>query len=98
MEKIKPTIGFIGAGVTGTALACQLWQHGYNVVAVNSRSISSAERLAAHVRNCTVCQTPQEVADSAQAVFITTPDDLIESVAAGLRWHPDQLIIHCSGV
>lgn len=98
MEKIRPSIGIIGAGVTGTALACQLWKHGYRIIAVNSRSISSAERLASMVSNCRICRSPQKVADLSQIVFITTPDDIITDVAERLTWHRDQVVIHCSGV
>ena len=98
MERTRPSIGIIGAGVTGTALACQLWRQGYRVVAVNSRSLSSAERLTAMIGGCSVCHSPQEVADRADAVFITTPDDIIADVADRLAWHPGQVVIHCSGV
>lgn len=98
MEQVKPTIGFIGAGVTGTALACQLSQQGYNIVAVYSRSRTSSTRLARKVKRCHVCNTPQEVSDFAQAIFITTPDDIIADVAEKLKWHEGQIIIHCSGV
>jgi len=98
MEGIKATVGFIGAGMTGTALACQLWQQGYAIVAVNSRSASSANRLASVVENCTVYATAQEVADRARAVFITTPDDVIAAIAANLTWRKGQAVIHCSGV
>ena len=95
---MKPNIGFIGAGMTGTALATRLWQRGYPVVAVNSRSPGSAKRLASFVGDCTVCGGPQQVADLASAVFITTPDDVISDIAASIRWRPGQVAIHCSGV
>ncbi len=98
MKKMKKTIGFIGAGVTGTALAYQLWRQGYHVVAASSRSIASAQRLAAKIEGCTACSSPQQVADLARVVFITTPDDIIADIAAKLKWHPGQTIIHCSGV
>jgi predicted short-subunit dehydrogenase-like oxidoreductase (DUF2520 family) len=98
MEQVRPTIGFIGAGVTGTALAFQLWQQGYRIVAVNSRSLSSSDRLAATVKNCHVCRTAQEVADRSQSVFITTPDDIIADIAESLTWRTGQTVIHCSGV
>ena len=98
MQQIKPTIGFIGAGITGTALACQLYRQGYPVIAVNSRSTSSAERLASHVNGCGVCSSPQQVADLAQVVFITTPDDVIADMAASLTWHRGQTAVHTSGV
>ena len=97
-KKMGPTIGFIGAGVTGTALAVRLWQRGYPVVAVSSRSPGSAKRLASFVSDCKVCGSPQQVADLASAVFITTPDDVISDIASGIRWHAGQVAIHCSGV
>jgi predicted short-subunit dehydrogenase-like oxidoreductase (DUF2520 family) len=98
MEKIRPTIGIIGAGVTGTALADRLFHQGYRVTAVNSRTMASAQRLASSITGCAICSNPQQVADLAQAVFITTPDDTIASIAAGLDWHMGQFVIHCSGV
>jgi len=96
-EKNTPTIGFIGAGTTGTALAVRLAQHGYQVIAVSSRSSTSAEKLAARISGCKVCNGAQEVADIAKLVFITTPDDTISKVAAEVKWHKGQDIVHCSG-
>jgi predicted short-subunit dehydrogenase-like oxidoreductase (DUF2520 family) len=98
MGQTKTAIGFIGAGVTGTALACQLWRQGYPVIAASSRSIASAQRLSAKIDGCTACYSPQQVADLADAVFITTPDDVIADIAANLKWRPGQTVIHCSGV
>ena len=95
---MKMTIGFIGAGMTGTALAVRLWQRGYPVVAVSSRSIESARRLSSLVSGCAVCDGPQQVADLAQLIFITTPDDVIPDIAAGVRWRHGQIAVHCSGV
>ena len=98
MVKLRPTIGFIGAGITGTALANRLFQQGYRVTAANSRTYASAQRLASCVAGCAICTSPQQVADLAQAVFITTPDDKIAMVAAAINWHAYQFVIHCSGV
>jgi predicted short-subunit dehydrogenase-like oxidoreductase (DUF2520 family) len=89
--------GFIGAGTTGTALAVRLSQKGWPVVAVSSRTLSSAQRLARRVPNCQVCHTAQELADIAEMVFITTPDDVIAQVCSEVRWHKGQSIVHCSG-
>ena len=91
------TIGFIGAGTTGTALAVRLAQQRYQVIAVSSRSLTSAEKLAEKVSGCKVYKAAQEVADVAQLVFITTPDDIIPQVAAEVQWHNEQNVIHCSG-
>ncbi len=91
------TLGFIGAGTTGTALAVSLWRCGYRVISVFSRSISSAQRLAGMVDGCRVCESAQQVADTAQLVFITTPDDVISQVAEEVRWRNGQYVVHCSG-
>ena len=90
-------IGFIGAGTVGTALAVRLKEKGYPVIAVASRSKSSADRLAGTVPGCHAYEQKQAVADAAELVFITTPDDAIEQVAAELKWHKGQSVIHCSG-
>ncbi len=89
-------LGFIGAGVVGTALAASLADKGYAVVAVGSRSEASAAKLAARLPGCRAV-TPQEVADAADLVFVTTPDDAIAGVVAGLRWRAGQSVVHCSG-
>src|SRR3989304_1593618 len=89
--------GFIGAGTTGTALAVGLSQKGCPVVAVSSRTLSSARKLARLVPNCQVCHTAQELADHAELVFITTPDDVIAQVCSEVQWHEGQSVVHCSG-
>ena len=91
------TIGFIGAGITGNALAITLDRQGYHITAVASRSLTSAHRLADSVNNCQVYGNPQQVADAAQLVFITTPDDVIAEVASKIQWRKEQYIVHCSG-
>jgi predicted short-subunit dehydrogenase-like oxidoreductase (DUF2520 family) len=89
--------GFIGAGTTGTALAVRLSQKGCPVVAVSSRTLSSAQKLAGLVPHCQVCHTAQELADTADLVFITTPDDIIAQVCSQVQWHEGQSVVHCSG-
>jgi predicted short-subunit dehydrogenase-like oxidoreductase (DUF2520 family) len=90
-------LGFIGAGTVGTALAVRLSQSGYPVVAVASRSQASAQKLADAVGGCRVFDSNQAAADNAELIFITTPDDAIAPVAAEIKWHPGQSVIHCSG-
>ena len=90
-------IGFIGAGTVGTALAVRLSQKGCPVVAVSSRSRLSAEKLAELVAKCKVYESAQEVANVAELVFITTPDDIIAKIANEAHWHVGQDVIHCSG-
>lgn len=90
-------IGFIGAGVVGTALAVRLSRKGYPVDAVSSRSKASAQRLADAVPGCKACDSAQQVADNAQIVFITTPDNAIAGVVSGVQWNRSQGVLHCSG-
>jgi predicted short-subunit dehydrogenase-like oxidoreductase (DUF2520 family) len=90
-------LGFIGAGTVGTALAARLSQKGYPVVAVYSRSAESARRLARMLAGCTVFDSAQGVADSAELVFITTPDGAIPLVAEQVNWRAGQSVVHCSG-
>ena len=90
-------LGFIGAGTVGTALAIRLSSKGYPVVAVSSRSHTSAKNLAQAVNRCQAFDNNQDVADAAELVFITTPDDAIASVASEVKWHAGQSVVHCSG-
>jgi len=93
----KLKIGFIGTGTTGTALAVQLSLKGYAVVAASDRTVSSTRRFADMVPNCRIYQKNQDVADNADLIFITSPDDVIAPIAASLRWHSGQSVVHCSG-
>ena len=91
------TIGFIGAGAVGGSLGVCLSRAGYRVVAVGSRTFASAQRFAERIDGCRAYRTPQEVADAARLVVISTADDAIRSVAEGVAWRPGQVVVHCSG-
>jgi predicted short-subunit dehydrogenase-like oxidoreductase (DUF2520 family) len=93
-------VGIIGAGTVGTALAVGLNRQGYQIAAVGSRSLSSALRLAktAGLKEYRICHTVQGVADIADFVFVTTPDDVISVVTNEIHWHAGQYVVHCSGV
>jgi len=93
----RPTLGFIGAGTTGEALARCLADAGYPIVAVASRSAASAERLAARLNGCRAVADAQAAADAADLIFITTPDDAIAAVASQVRWRPGAWVVHVSG-
>jgi predicted short-subunit dehydrogenase-like oxidoreductase (DUF2520 family) len=90
-------LGFIGAGTVGTALAVRLSSKGYQVVAVSSRRQTSAKNLAQVIGSCQALDNNQAVADAADIVFITTPDDTIAPVASEIQWHAGQGVVHCSG-
>ena len=91
------TLGYIGAGKVGTALALSLSSKGYQAVAVYDVNKESAEFLAGEVGNCKVANTTQDVADAADLVFITTVDDQINQVASATQWRAGQMVVHCSG-
>ena len=93
----KPKIGFIGTGTVGTALAVRLGAKGYPVVAASDKTLSSTQRFASMVPGCRTYQQNQDVVDNADIVFITTHDDAIAPVAASLKWHSGQSVVHCSG-
>jgi len=71
-------IGFIGAGTVGTALALLLSQKGYQFVGASRRG----RRPSGAVSNLHIMDSNQAVANAADLIFITTPDDAI---------------VHCSG-
>jgi predicted short-subunit dehydrogenase-like oxidoreductase (DUF2520 family) len=95
MTRAKTTLGFIGAGRVGTGLALSFARAGCRVVAVASRSAASAKRLSRRLG--TRPATPQEVADRADIVFLTVPDDAIEAVSSAIRWRAGTACVHTSG-
>lgn len=90
-------IGFIGAGIVGTALGATLADRGYKIEAVYSRTSASAQRFTARVRNVKVCANGQDVLELADLVFVTTPDDAIASAVQQLTWRAGISVVHCSG-
>ena len=93
----SPTVGFIGAGRVATALAANLTETGYSVVAVASGTAASAERLANRTAGCAPVADGQTVAELAQLIFITTPDTAVKDVAKSIMWPPRRCAVHCSG-
>jgi predicted short-subunit dehydrogenase-like oxidoreductase (DUF2520 family) len=96
-QSAKLKLGFIGVGTVGTALAISLSARGYLVAAVFSRSRESSKKLSREIEGCRAFDDPQAVADAADLVFLTTPDDAIASVASQVKWHDGQRVVHCSG-
>jgi Uncharacterized conserved protein len=91
------SIGFIGAGTVGSALALGLSEKGYPISGIASRTRLSAEKLCRKIPSAKFCNSPQAVVDTADIVFITTPDDTIAEICRSLHWHSNQYVIHCSG-
>ena len=97
MYRDWPRLGFIGAGTIATVLSSSLRSEGYTVATVSSRSFLSAQKLAALVSGCVAFEDMQHVADSADILFITTPDDAISKVAGQIEWQTGKSVVHCSG-
>ena len=93
----RPHLGFVGAGVVGSALAVGLSRAGYPVVAVNSRSSERRTALANRLPSAIAVDTPQDVADAVDLVFLTVPDDAVEALAASMTWSSGHAVVHCSG-
>jgi predicted short-subunit dehydrogenase-like oxidoreductase (DUF2520 family) len=90
-------LGFIGAGPVGTTFGVRLSEKGYPVIGVADIHPDAAQRFADRVSGCRVFGNNQELADAADMVFITTADDFIATVSAGLKWRSGQTVVHCSG-
>ncbi len=92
-----PKLGFIGAGPVGTAFAVNLSKRDYQIIGIFDVVREAAQRFASDVSGCQIYEKAQDLADSADMVFITTPDDIIPKVADGIKWRTGQSAVHCSG-
>ncbi len=92
-----PKLGFIGAGPVGTAFAVNLSPLDYKITGIFDVVREAAQRFADDVSGCQIYEKAQDLADSADMVFITTPDDIIPKVAEGIKWRTGQSAVHCSG-
>jgi 3-hydroxyisobutyrate dehydrogenase-like beta-hydroxyacid dehydrogenase len=81
MATTKPTLGFVGLGHMGGNMAARLLAAGYTVYG-ESRDRRHAEDLVGEGLDWR--DTPREVAEAADVVFTTVPDDdVLEGVASG---------------
>lgn len=89
-------IGFVGAGRLGKALAWHAARRGLRIAAAASLRRAEAEELAVRVDGCEVLDA-QEVAQSCELIFVTTPDEAIRPTADSLHWRAGSFVVHCSG-
>lgn len=96
----RGTVGIVGPGRVGSALAANLSRAGYTIsfLAVRKRVSSDTKKLARRVRARTV--TLDEALPDAGLVWITVPDDAIagvaEELAASQKWR-GRTVFHSSG-
>jgi 3-hydroxyisobutyrate dehydrogenase len=71
-EKTKPSVGFIGMGHMGSAIARRLLDAGYSL-AVYDRTPERPELLGQ--RGASIAQTPAALADLSEVVMICVADN-----------------------
>ncbi|HZG96226.1 MAG TPA: DUF2520 domain-containing protein [Mycobacteriales bacterium] len=93
-------IGVVGAGRVGTVLAAALARAGHHVTGVHAVSRQSTDRADRLLPNA-ARRTPDEITTTSDLVLLTTPDDVLADVVAGLAqqdaFQPGQLVVHTSG-
>ncbi|MFF7878588.1 Rossmann-like and DUF2520 domain-containing protein [Streptomyces californicus] len=94
------TVGVVGAGRVGPALAASLQLAGHRPVAVSGVSDASRRRAAALLPDVPLAE-PAEVLARADLVLLTVPDDVLPTLVEGLAEtgavRPGQLLVHTSG-
>jgi len=95
------SIGIIGTGRIGAALAYALALQGLPLTALSSRDFSKAEQLAKTIGQSTDI-APQavaivDIARHADIIFIATPDDAIAATCAKVTWDAGKTALHLSG-
>ncbi len=94
------TVGVVGAGRVGPALAASLQLAGHRPVAVSGVSEASVRRAREMLPDVPLV-TPAEVLARADLVLLTVPDDALPGLVEGLvetgAIRPGQLLVHTSG-
>ncbi|MFB7632916.1 DUF2520 domain-containing protein [Streptomyces sp. NPDC056149] len=94
------TVGVVGAGRVGPALAASLQLAGHRPVAVSGVSDASVRRAAELLPDVPLV-APAEVLARADLVLLTVPDDALADLVRGLAEtgavRPGQLLVHTSG-
>ncbi|MDQ0992261.1 Rossmann-like and DUF2520 domain-containing protein [Streptomyces sp. V3I7] len=94
------TVGVVGAGRVGPALAASLQLAGHRPVAVSGVSDASRRRAEQLLPGVPLVP-PAEVLQRAELVLLTVPDDALPGLVSGLAEtgavRPGQLMVHTSG-
>lgn len=95
------TLGIVGIGRVGSALAYALCRADLPLAAIANRCNQKARSLATTLEETfgvgpTVVEVGK-VSTLADVIFICTPDDSISEACSAMKWGPDKLAVHCSG-
>lgn len=93
-----PRLGFVGAGHVGVTLAVAFARAGWPIGGIASRSAERRAEVARLVPGAVTLERPEGLLDLVDVLFLTVPDDAIDSVVAGLRLYSGQAIVHTSGL
>jgi len=98
---MKPSFVIVGCGKVGTILAKQMKSSGYPLIGLASKSLSSAQKVADETKTKLFSDIPWEVTKSADIVFITTPDGMIQEASQKISenkgFKQNAVVLHCSG-
>jgi predicted short-subunit dehydrogenase-like oxidoreductase (DUF2520 family) len=94
------TVGIVGAGRVGSTLGAALRRAGYRLVGASGASAASVARIR-EVLVGVETGTPEAVAQAADVVLLTVPDDalagLVERLVAAGAIRAGQIVVHTSG-
>ena len=96
------TVAIIGAGKLGTTLGKALVQAGFPIAFLSCKTLPPAQESQAIISQGKPTTDNTKAAGSGQIIFLTVPDDSIESVgkelaSSSLGWK-GKLVFHCSGL
>ena len=98
---MKARCAIVGCGRVGVSLVEHLNRAGYPICGVASRSMESAKRAASKAPGTPFSTDLASMTCGADAVFITTPDDVIadvaETIALNGGFKKGASVMHCSG-
>lgn len=91
------TIGVIGPGRMGSALAEALHHTGHTVYAIAGRSPESHSAVTLAQRLGAVVMSPQQLVEQCSFIILATPDDELARMARALHWSANSAVVHLSG-
>ena len=98
---MKPSFAIVGCGKVGLNLTRFLIHAGYPVIGFASKSMDSAEKAGKIAGSENVTTEAHTITKTADIVFITTPDGIIEAtcnqIAENNGFKENAVVFHCSG-
>jgi predicted short-subunit dehydrogenase-like oxidoreductase (DUF2520 family) len=92
-----PYTGIVGAGAVGTALGLALSRAGWPIHAVASRDEGRRQRFTSLVEGARPFVEPQALVEEVELIILAVPDDVIPTMASGIRMYGGQAMVHTSG-